>query len=450
MAKTIFYSWQSDRPEDVTRGFIREALDEAVKIVTQDIGVEDAIRVTSDTQDEPGHPPIFDTILNKIDEAVVFVPDVSIVGEIEGEKPSSRKEEKARRRKWSFNQNVAIEYGYALKALGSRRIIPVMNTAFGGLRKLPFDMAHRRGPIRYELRADATPEQRAEKKEELVRGLVHALTVLRNKRLLDDDDGSSEEVGGFEPVAPLDGSQAGNFPVSLLGRENIPTEAGQVEKMIWLRNGPQTFLRLVPTQKINQIKHLDIKDSIVTGQLLEMRLRQAAGAVWHVRNREGAAAVSVDLNSMERDSVYAIAATQVFTNREIWGVDTELLEPERSAARTESGQPHIGAIALEWQFILTLLNYMKFARDYLGIQPPVRWVAGLNEISEHRLRLDHEFSERPLDNEIIETGLIRDYNENADDILMPFFHRVWEQFGRRRPPSQSDELPKWTRLKLDQ
>ena len=143
MPVTLFYSWQSDLSPDVTRDFIRDALVIAIGIVNRDLAIEEALRITSDTQDEPGHPSIFATILTKIDQSAVFVPDVSIVAEISGEGRDKGK--------GVFNPNVAIEYGYALKALGPERMIPVMNTAFGGLRKLPFDMAHRRGPIRFNL-----------------------------------------------------------------------------------------------------------------------------------------------------------------------------------------------------------------------------------------------------------------------------------------------------------
>lgn len=161
MPETIFYSWQSDLPSDVTRDFIRDALEVAVNEVNKDIAIEDALRtnelrVTSDTQDEPGHPQIFETILAKIDASTVFVPDVSIVAEITGDKPSSGK--------GLFNPNVAIEYGYALKALGHKRMVPVMNTAFGGLKKLPFDMTHRRGPIRFNLQPNPHPKLLKEKK----------------------------------------------------------------------------------------------------------------------------------------------------------------------------------------------------------------------------------------------------------------------------------------------
>ncbi len=58
MPSTLFYSWQSDLPNNLNRGLIRRAIDDAVAELNKDVDVEDAIRVDQDTQDEPGTPPI--------------------------------------------------------------------------------------------------------------------------------------------------------------------------------------------------------------------------------------------------------------------------------------------------------------------------------------------------------------------------------------------------------
>jgi hypothetical protein len=55
MAISIFYSWQSDRPNNVCRGFIRHALDTAVSRINVSLSVEDAVRVDQDTQGVPGN-----------------------------------------------------------------------------------------------------------------------------------------------------------------------------------------------------------------------------------------------------------------------------------------------------------------------------------------------------------------------------------------------------------
>ena len=70
---TIFYSWQSDTPSNVNRGFIAKALRSALDRLKTDAALESALRDTEvsidkDTQGIAGSPPIVETILRKIEE----------------------------------------------------------------------------------------------------------------------------------------------------------------------------------------------------------------------------------------------------------------------------------------------------------------------------------------------------------------------------------------------
>lgn len=141
MAKTVFYSWQSDCPNSTNRTFIEDALEKAIKEVSSDIEVLKAERdgpleLDKDTQGVPGIPPITDVIFQKISGAAVFVPDLTLVGKTE-------------KNRLIPNPNVLIEYGWALCALGHSRMVPIMNTAFGKAtaENLPFNMRHLRCPI---------------------------------------------------------------------------------------------------------------------------------------------------------------------------------------------------------------------------------------------------------------------------------------------------------------
>jgi hypothetical protein len=69
---------------------------------------------------------------------------------------------------------VLIEYGYALKSKGNKKIISVMNTAFGkpSSESMPFNLKHLRFPVTYELSNDS----RAELKNGVREGLKQALT----------------------------------------------------------------------------------------------------------------------------------------------------------------------------------------------------------------------------------------------------------------------------------
>lgn len=166
MEKTVFWSWQSDLDARVTRDVIRSALDQAIGMLAADLDEADRPSLTSDTQGVAGTPDIVATILRKIDEAAVFVGDVTpIAVSVSG--------------KTCANPNVLIELGYAHRALGENRILQVWNTAFEGaaVDKLPFDMRGRRGPIPFHLAVDADREELRRVRADLAKRMAEYLRL---------------------------------------------------------------------------------------------------------------------------------------------------------------------------------------------------------------------------------------------------------------------------------
>lgn len=129
----IFYSWQSDLPNNKTRGFIQSCIEAAVKSL-RDAVVVDAQR---DTDGVPGTPDIVQTIFSRIDECDLFIADVSTVGMYTPENHPDRI-------KLMPNPNVMLELGYAAKSLDWSNVICLKNTDFDSQGELPFDLAHRR------------------------------------------------------------------------------------------------------------------------------------------------------------------------------------------------------------------------------------------------------------------------------------------------------------------
>lgn len=166
MGKTVFWSWQSDLDGRVTRDVIRYALDEAIKILAADLEEADRPSLTSDTQGVAGTPDIVATILRKIDEAAVFVGDVTPIAVSETDKACA-------------NPNVLLEMGYANKTLTEHRVIQVWNTAFEGatLDKLPFDMRGRRGPMDFHLPSGADTASLRTVRSKLAGELADALKL---------------------------------------------------------------------------------------------------------------------------------------------------------------------------------------------------------------------------------------------------------------------------------
>jgi len=164
--KTVFWSWQSDLDPRVTKNIVRFALEEAVKILAADLEEADRPSVTSDTQGVAGTPDIVATILRKIDDAAVFVGDVTPIARSESGKACA-------------NPNVLLEMGYANKALTETRVIQVWNTAFDGasIDRLPFDMRGRRGPLAFHLAPDADTATLRVERDKLAKDLAGALRL---------------------------------------------------------------------------------------------------------------------------------------------------------------------------------------------------------------------------------------------------------------------------------
>lgn len=167
-ARTVFYSWESDLPNRTNRGFIEDALERVAEDLRSDEAVAVEPVIDRDTAGVPGSPAISDTILQKIARADVFVPDVSIV--MSGG-PG----------RWSPNPNVVLELGYAAAELGWDRIVMVMNTAFGDVAQLPFDLRGRR--VLPYLLPDAPGTPKADIRRDLERRLRDAiLSIVSQQR----------------------------------------------------------------------------------------------------------------------------------------------------------------------------------------------------------------------------------------------------------------------------
>jgi len=135
----IFWSWQSDHPGNISRHLVREALELAVASLNEELAIEEPEREVSldhDRKGVPGSPDLANVIFEKIRGCDVFVADVTPVGTTPSEPAQML-----------MNGNVAIELGYSLHAVTDRRLIMVMNAAFGARADLPLDLQHKAGPI---------------------------------------------------------------------------------------------------------------------------------------------------------------------------------------------------------------------------------------------------------------------------------------------------------------
>lgn len=160
MNKTIFYSWESDLPNKTNRSFQEHCIKKAVNRIKSSQHYSIEWNIDRDTKGESGTPDIVNTIFSKISRSDIFVADISIINS-QGKKTP--------------NPNVLIELGYAAKTLGWDNVICLMNTAYGVVEELPFDLKFRR-PITYNYNEfDETKP-----KEQLISSLVNAITKMQS------------------------------------------------------------------------------------------------------------------------------------------------------------------------------------------------------------------------------------------------------------------------------
>lgn len=181
MSFTVFYSWQSELPSNTNRGFVKTALDKAVRQLEKDGIVDQRPEIDQDTKGVPGSPDIVETIFRKIRECDVFVADVSIVN-TQGHGDLSDELTKLIAGRPSPNSNVLIELGYALHCLGPERVIILQNTFFGD-DLLPFDLSQKR-----VMKFTVGPEEdKAPQRDELTKRLASALKEIYSHQLLIND-----------------------------------------------------------------------------------------------------------------------------------------------------------------------------------------------------------------------------------------------------------------------
>jgi hypothetical protein len=177
----VFWSWQSDHNGDVSHYFVRDALSDAIKTLKASPVLEEPseaerrtqLHLDHDTMGETGWVDITQSIFAKIDDSAVFIADVTPVVTSASQIDAKGNEIGLRP---IMNPNVAIELGYALKSLAWSKIIPVMNTAYGSVERMPFDIDRtRRWAITYDLKEGATKAEIRDARAMLAKAFVSAL-----------------------------------------------------------------------------------------------------------------------------------------------------------------------------------------------------------------------------------------------------------------------------------
>jgi hypothetical protein len=409
---TLFYSWQSDTSSKTNRNFIKDIIEKALKNVSKALELEEAIRLDQDTQGVPGTPEIANTILRKIDECDIFLCDLTIVARTtDGQQVP--------------NPNVLIELGYAIKAIGAARIIAVMNEAYGTAADgLPFDLQHRRWPIRYSISTEASAGNRNEQRNSLIVRLVEAITsICENKAFLSAADVTPP---AFPAAEPKDGKARFRSPGEPLGMhwDSFPFMEGGAND-VFLSNGPAMWLRLIPT--------IDPAKKWSAEKLKECAFAGGTFNLEPLYGRNPSCLLAEDGFGLYAPTKSGASETSsvafVFETGEIWSVDTTLLAfaPDR-----------LMYVEIERRYTTCLEGYSRFFQS-LGVTPPYRWICGFEGVKKRRLAAppppNHiNIGPGPLClADVITAEGTYDIKETPTAALLPFFELIFQKCAKSRP-----------------
>jgi hypothetical protein len=380
----VFWSWQADTRGKTSRHFVRGALADAIKGLKQPEDVEEpleretreALHLDHDRQDVPGSPELAPTIFGKIDRAAVFVADVTLVAQMEGEDGGANKK--------LINSNVAIEYGYAVRALGDESILMVQNVHYGEREELPFDLKHKAGPIQYRLAPDASKQEIAAERAKLRGKFVEALRP-------------------YLSIGKVPGEPARKFAETLctanvaffwtpsdvlakIGSDTPPAfrhHSEDDDAIDYHFNEPRAFyLRLIPMIPLAEQLKVTTLFAVVQRRRLQVLMRTVYGGGMPGRNRFGA--ISYEPHGI---SPVPTGFTQLFRNGEIWGVSGEF-------AAHYYDDLVVPMVNVENIYKRTLANYIVLAGEDLGVAPPYQVEMGAVGLRDMRLSLPQPVSVR--------------------------------------------------------
>jgi hypothetical protein len=407
----VFWSWQSDHPGRISRHFIRDALAQAIASLNESADIEDAVRpevtLDQDRQGVPGSPDLARTIFEKIDASQVFVADVTPVGRTTG-KPTKK----------LTNPNVAIELGYALRAVTDRGLLMVLNEHYGKQEHLPFDLRHKAGPIRYRLGPEASVEEIATQRARLVGQLKTALRDMRKHVA-----SAATQITPFVPTPSTSGDAARFVEAGeIIVNEQGP--GGDTYRYA-MPSGPLLYLRLTPTKMLEPLRRAEAVKLVKSVEPFYDRPRAKGMAT----NAHGALSYSSN-----HQGQLVLCGTQLFLNRELWGFDSVML-------RGREDRPKLfPMLSVESTFALRLPEYLRLATEKLGMSPPFTVEAGATGVKDFGLLMPSNFVERnwgPVhSNQIVWRDTIASLDASAvDQVLLAIFETIFDAVGRTRPPS---------------
>ena len=404
----IFYSWQSDTPSNIGKAFIREALDLALKKIEASMDLDEAERpfIDQDTQGVMGSPGIADTIFEKIRSSGVIVTDVTLVGKVDQGKKL-------------INSNVGIELGFAYGCHGDHVTLSVMNTHYGSAENLPFDLRFRRWPVRFELSPDADKSSRKKVREELAKEFAVILKqyFTKNEQTLSKTYAPTRSTKN--PAMYWEEMEYVIDETISAKMHTNPSQFGYTidQPLIYMRIWPDAPLEELTGAELNKLRSKGIYPLMERGY-----------DSWYGRNRYGVIGYSCN------DVGYLEATTQIFKNREIWGVEAYLLATDSRPDNHDIDYVPTGAV--KQGIAQSLKTYLKIATA-LGYPESVHVEFGMVNVNGFRLALSSNFRDKYSDtifeNILLKTTINQGGSNRIDMAVSQILNKVYDAAGMESP-----------------
>ncbi|MFO1502357.1 MAG: hypothetical protein U1F39_00905 [Steroidobacteraceae bacterium] len=406
--KTVFYAWQSELQNNTNRTFIESCLEKAIAKVNQSVHSDDKLVLDKDTQGYSGMPDVSRVIFDKIDTCAVFCPDLSI---------TYRSDEG----RCSPNANVLIELGYALRAIGDRRIVGLFNEATGKRDELPFDLRTRRWPLTYCLREGASQEERKKVREWLVKSLTEALGAAASRaegQSKVDGEGKGKVGSVFESI---DTGRYPNGHVIAHVDAGLPG-VGSKGEVVW-REAPQAYIELRPTPGTKTESLRDLMGLAVNDHF-SLRAFGPRGTQWVSRNQDGVITGDIVSNPQQNR---ALCVSQLRKN-------TGALVGVNQALVAHDGEKEvILAGMVSAQFADALENYLAFYRQSGFVFDHLSLFVGFENIHNLYLKV-RKPKGLGLQGPIVDGRIYHSVEKvqptnHVSEVLQPLFKKLWDSAG---------------------
>lgn len=416
----VFWSWQSDTPGKTGRHFVRDAIQKAIEALRTAPDVEEptaafdreTIHLDSDRQGVSGSPDLAATIFAKIDAAAVMIADVTPVGRgaVKMSEDGAEMPGKA-----LMNPNVAIELGYSLSKPGEgggNRLLMVCNEHYGSRADLPFDLAHKAGPLLYRLAPDASKQTIQAEQKRLSRDLERALrpflevgTTRSARAIIETQSGTNAGVW-FQPGTVLGQSGHARFG-------DVTDHTIQVSPIFYLRVIPSKSLAQRLTRPtVNTVSH-------------HLPFFSMTGGAFVCDNDWG----SANLEPRSDDGL-ASNITQLFLNGELWAIRALYISDW-------NGDTYFNYIAMETITRNRLPQFIHNLAEKTGLEFPVQIEIGFIGVRGCRMRIAQEQSTGPVRSEPQPVRVqLNSRNPTAiDQLLTTLFEKVYYELIQEDRPT---------------